>query len=434
MLNPLSPSIPRQRCADLLFGAIFFLPVAWLFFAPRFGRARECVVTRWFKAAAVAGMLGFGAMSLLNAAAHAEPGVFDDRIVFGQSAAFDGPAAALGLGMREGILAAFNEANAAGGVSGRKLELVSYDDSYEPEKAIANTKRLIDEDGVFALVGEVGTPTSNAAQPITTEKGAPFIGPFTGAAFLRNPSLSNVINVRGSYDQETEAWIEHLTSDLGVSRIAILYQDDTFGRAGLSGVMKAMEKRGMKLVAEGTYERNTTAVKMALLDVRKADPQAVVMVGAYKPCAEFIKLAHRLKFNPVFVNISFVGANALAKELGEDGKGVVVTQVVPFPGDTSLPLVARYQKALKEGNPDAQTGFVSLEGYMVGRLIVDALEKMKDPITRAQLLSTIKEVGKFDLGGIMLSYGRDKNQGMDKVFFTVIQADGSLKPIDRMER
>jgi ABC-type branched-subunit amino acid transport system substrate-binding protein len=136
----------------------------------------------------------------------------------------------------------------------------------------------------------------------------------------------------------------------------------------------------------------------------------------------------------VFVNISFVGANALAKELGEDGKGVVVTQVVPFPGDTSLPLVARYQKALKAGNLDAQPGFVSLEGYMVGRLIVDALEKMKDPITRAQLLSTIKEVGKFDLGGIKLSYGRDKNQGMDKVFFTVIQTDGSLKPIDRMER
>jgi branched-chain amino acid transport system substrate-binding protein len=388
----------------------------------------------WSKRAAVYGLLGFGAMSLLNAAAHAEPGVFDDRIVFGQSAAFDGPAAALGLGMREGILAAFNEVNAAGGVGGHKLELVSHDDSYEPEKAIANTKRLIEEDEVFALVGEVGTPTSNAAQPITTEKGAPFIGPFTGATFLRNPSLSNVINVRGSYDQETEAWIEHLNNDLGVSRIAILYQDDTFGRAGLSGVMKAMEKRGMKLVAEGTYERNTTAVKMALLDIRKADPQAVVMVGAYKPCAEFIKLAHRLKFNPVFINISFVGANALAKELGEDGKGVVVTQVVPFPGDTNLPLVARYQKALKAGNPDAQTGFVSLEGYMVGRLIVDALEKMKNPITRAELLSTIKEVGKFDLGGITLSYGRDKNQGMDRVFLTVIQADGSLKPIDRMER
>ena len=213
---------------------------------------------------------GSGRSRSSNIAAHAEPGVFDDRIVFGQSAAFDGPAAALGLGMREGILASFNEANAAGGVNGRRLELVSYDDGYEPEKAIANTKRLINENGVFALIGEVGTPTSNAAQPIATEAGVPFIGPFTGAAFLRNPSLGNVINIRASYDQETEAWIEHLTTDLGVSRIAILYQDDTFGRAGLSGVSKAMEKRGMKLVAEGTYERNTTAVKTALLAIRKA--------------------------------------------------------------------------------------------------------------------------------------------------------------------
>ena len=387
-----------------------------------------------FRGIAVAAMAGFGAVSLGDVAAHAEPGVFDDRIVFGESAAFEGPAAALGLGMREGILASFNEANAAGGVNGRRLELVSYDDGYEPEKAIANTKRLINENGVFALVGEVGTPTSNAAQPITTEAGVPFIGPFTGAAFLRNPSLGNVINIRGSYDQETEAWIEHLTTDLGVSRIAILYQDDTFGRAGLSGVSKAMERRGMKLVAEGTYERNTTAVKMALLAIRKADPEAVVMVGAYKPCAEFIKLARRLKLNAVFVNISFVGANALAKELGEDGKGVVVTQVVPFPGDISLPLVARYQKALKAANPEAQIGFVSLEGYLVGRLVVEALGKVKGPVTRMGLLSTIKQVGTFDLGGITLTYGADDHQGMDKVFLTVIQADGSFKPIDRLER
>ena len=391
-------------------------------------------MTCWPRGIAVAAILGFGPISLMNVAAHAEPGVFDDRILFGQSAAFEGPAAALGLGMREGILASFNEANAAGGVNGRRLELVSYDDGYEPEKAIVNTKRLINENGVFALVGEVGTPTSNAAQPIATEAGVPFIGPFTGAAFLRNPSLGNVINIRGSYDQETEAWIEHLTTDLGVSRIAILYQDDTFGRAGLSGVSKAMEKRGMKLVAEGTFERNTTAVKTALLTIRKAGPEAVVMVGPYKPCAEFIKLARRLKLDAIFVNISFVGANALAKELGEDGKGVVVTQVVPFPGDMSIPLVAKYQKALKAANADAQIGFVSLEGYIVGRLVIEALRKVKGPVTRAGLLSTIKEVGTFDLGGITLSYGPNDNQGMDQVFLTVIRADGSFKPVDRLER
>ncbi len=366
--------------------------------------------------------------------ARADPGVFDDKIVFGQSAAFKGPAAVLGLGMREGILAAFNEANAAGGVHGRKLELVSYNDGYEPEKAIANTERLIGDDKVFALIGEVGTPTSKAVQPITTEQSVPFLGPFTGAAFLRDPSLRNVINVRASYDQETEAWIERLTGDLGLSRIAILYQDDSFGRAGLKGVTKALEKRGLKPVAEGTYMRGTTAVKRALLAIRKGSPQAVVMVGAYKPCAEFIKLAHTIKLDTIFVNISFVGSKALAEELGQDGKGVVVTQVVPLPDDVDIPLVARYQRAMKATNPYAKVGFVSLEGYIVGRLTVEALNRLGNPVTRAGLLSTIRDVGVFDLDGVTLSYGPDDNQGMDRVFVTVIQQDGSFKAVDRLAK
>lgn len=366
-------------------------------------------------------------------AAGADPGVFDDRIVFGQSAAFKGGAAALGLGMRDGILAAFREANAAGGVHGRKLDLISYNDGYEPELAIANSKRLIDEDKVFALIGEVGTPTSKAVQPIATQEGVPFLGPFTGADFLRDPSLTNVINIRASYGQETEAWIEHLTTDLGLSRIAILYQDDSFGRAGLEGVKKALERRGSDLVAEGTYMRGTTAVKRALLAIRKGHPQAVVMVGAYKPCAEFIKLARMINLDAVFVNISFVGSEPLAEELGRDGEGVVVTQVVPLPEDGEFPLVARYQKALKAVNPDAEPGFVSLEGYMVGRLVVEALKQSANPVTRTGLLSTIRDVGVFDLDGVTLSYGPDDNQGMDRVFLTVIQADGRLKAVDRLE-
>ena len=367
-------------------------------------------------------------------ALHAEPGVFDDRIVFGESAAFDGPAAALGLGMREGILAAFDEANAAGGVHGRKLELISYDDGYEPDKAVANTNRMINDDQVFALIGEVGTPTSQAVQPIATEARVPFIGPFTGAGFLRDPALGNVVNVRASYDQETETWIEHLTTDLGVSNIAILYQNDGFGKAGLSGVVKAMDKRGMKLAAEATYERNTTAVEAAVEAISKAKPEAVVMVGAYNPCAAFIKQARAAGLDAVFVNISFVGSNALAKELGKDGEGVVVTQVVPFPEDTGVPLVAQYQNALKADKPDAEFGFVSLEGYMVGRLVVQALEKLGESVTRDGLLATIKETGEFNLGGVTLTYGPNDSQGMDQVFLTVIQADGSIKPVDRLTK
>src|SRR5262245_13479341 len=280
-------------------------------------------------------------------AAFAEDGVGADTIVFGQSAVLEGAASALGQGMRTGIQAAFDEVNAKGGVHGRKLKLISRDDGYEPDRSIAQTRKLIEEDKIFALIGAVGTPTSAAAQPIATAAKVPFIGAFTGAGFLRNPKLDNIVNVRASYDAETEAWIKHLTEDLNVRKIAILYQDDAFGRSGLSGVQKAMEKRGMQLVAEGTYERNTLAVKTALLTVRRAEPDAVLMVGAYKPCAEFIKVAQRINFNPIFVNISFVGSGALAKELGPQGKGVIISQVVPFPWDASLKVVAEYHAALK---------------------------------------------------------------------------------------
>ena len=280
-------------------------------------------------------MRRYGAAAVLTGAialaslgpATAEDGVSADSITFGQAAVLEGPASALGQGMRTGIQAAFDEINARGGVHGRKLKLISRDDGYEPDRAIAETRKLINEDKVFALIGPVGTPTSAAAQPIATAAKVPFIGAFTGAGFLRNPKLENVINLRASYGAETEAWIKHLTEDLKIKKIAIFYQDDAFGRAGLDGVKAAMSKRGLDLAEEATYERNTVAVKTALLALRRAAPEAVVMVGAYKPCAELIKLAHKLELNPVFVNISFVGASALAKELGPDGKGVVVSQV-----------------------------------------------------------------------------------------------------------
>src|SRR5712691_12880442 len=235
---------------------------------------------------------------LVLSPAGAEDGVTPEAIVFGQAAVLEGPASALGIGMRTGLNAAFEEANKNGGVHGRKLKLVSVDDGYEPDKSIAATKRLIEQDKVFALIGAVGTPTAAAAQPIATAAKVPFIGAFTGAMFLRNSKLENVINIRASYDAETEAWVKHLTEDLKFKKIAILYQDEAFGRAGLSGFKKAMDKRGMEIAAEGTFERNTVAVKSALLTLKRAEPEAVVMVGPYKPCAEFIKLARKIDFNP----------------------------------------------------------------------------------------------------------------------------------------
>lgn len=375
-----------------------------------------------------------GAMFALGlaASAGADPGVSDTEIVFGQSAAFEGPAAALGTGMRAGILAAFEEANAAGGVNARTLTLIHYDDGYEPDRSVENTQRLIDEDGVFALIGAVGTPTSLVTQPIATENGVPFIGPFTGAGFLRDTALTNVVNVRGSYNQETAAWIEYLHGDLGLDRIAILYQDDGFGRAGLSGVLAAMETHGLELVAEGTYPRNTTAVRSALLEIRRGDPQAVVIVGAYAPAAEFIRLARQLGMDVPFINISFVGSRALAADLGDDGEGVLITQVVPFPFDASLPLVAEYQAALAAHDADLEPGFVSLEGYIVGRLAVEALALVEGEPTREALLAAIRDHGTFDIGGLQLTFGADDNQGLDHVYMTEIEAGGTFAPINRV--
>jgi ABC-type branched-subunit amino acid transport system substrate-binding protein len=382
-----------------------------------------------------AALVAAGAFGLVFAdAAVAEDGVSADQIVFGQAAVLEGPASALGQGMRLGLQAAFNEQNDKGGVHGRKLKLISVDDGYEPDKSIVAVKKLIEEDKVFALVGPVGTPTANAAQPVAQAAKVPYIGPFTGVMFLRDPKRDNVINIRASYDAETEAWVKHLTEDLKIKKIAIFYQDDAFGRAGLSGFKKAMDSRGMEIAAEATFERNTVAVKSALLTLKRAEPEAVVMVGPYKPCAEFIKLARKTDFNPTFVNISFVGAGALAKELGPDGKGVIVSQVVPFPWDASLKVVADYQSALKKVDTTAEPEFVSLEGYLVGRLTIAALEKSGANPTREGLLKTIKETGKFDIGGLPMTYGPEKNEGLDKVFMTVIQADGSFKAVEKLTK
>ncbi len=378
--------------------------------------------------------VAFVAMLAATTAARAEDGVSADKIVFGQAAPLAGPAAALGQGMEIGINAAFAEANRAGGVKGRKLELKSADDGYEPTKSIEVVKKLIGDDKVFAIAGPVGTPTSAATLPIATAAGVPFIGSFTGAEFLRSPYKPLVVNIRASYFEETEAMVEHLTKDLGATKIAIMYQDDAFGQAGLAGVKKALEKRNMPLAAEGTYERNTVAVKGALLTIMKGHPDAVIMIAAYKPAAEFIKLAKQVKLSATFVNISFVGSDVLANELAGQGEGTVITQVVPFPNDNSIPVVKQYQAALKASAPNEKPGFVSLEGYLVGRTIVAILNKINGEPTRKTFIEAVQQSGGFDLGDFKLSYGADNNRGSSTVFLTVIQADGSFKSVTQLEK
>jgi ABC-type branched-subunit amino acid transport system substrate-binding protein len=335
--------------------------------------------------------------------------------------------------MQRGLQVYFDKTNAAGGVEGRTITLKTINDGYEPDRAAANTQTLIEKADVFALIGEVGTPTSLVAVPIAEENGVPFVGPFTGAEFLRNPYKPLVVNVRGSYFQEMERLAQHFVDEQGKTKVACFYQNDGYGKAGLTGIEQALGRRNMKLVSTGTYERNTIAINEGLASVAAGNPEVVIMVGAYKPCAQFIKSAKAESATAgcQFANISFVGTKNLLTELGAAADASnVVSQVVPYPWDTSIPLVQEYQTAMKAGGHGDEIGYVSLEGYMVGKLFCQALGQVQGEPTREKFLQAISATGQFDLGGVTLSFGPKDHQGMDQVFLTTF-ANGKSVPLGK---
>ncbi|TKB23801.1 leucine/isoleucine/valine-binding protein [Desulfopila sp. IMCC35006] len=342
-------------------------------------------------------------------------------IVLGQSCALTGPAQNLGLEMRAGLLAAFSSINDTGGIHGRELILLSRDDGYEPDEAVRNTKGLIYDDQVFALIGAVGTPTSKAVAPIVSEERVPFFGPFTGAEFLRIPFNKYVINVRASYFQEMEKLASYLIDQKKLHRIACFYQNDSYGFAGLRGIEIALAKRGMTLVSKGSYERNTVAVIGALRDIYQEKPEAVVLVGAYSACAEFIKLSrNKIAGEVIFGNISFVGTESLRESLGAYGRDVVVSQVVPSPHDANIALISEFKSDMAKYQHDAPISFTSLEGFIVGKLFGEIALAVQGELTREKFIATMEKVGRFDLGGLVLRFGPKDHQGMDTVYLTRI--------------
>ena len=350
-------------------------------------------------------------------------GVTTDTILIGQSAALSGPAEQLGKEMKAGALAYFDAVNRSGGVNGRKIKLLSLDDGYEPEKAAANTRKLITEDKILALFGYVGTPTSNAALPIFTEAKVPFVGAFTGAQSLREPFNRYVFNVRASYFDETEAIIQHLVQS-GSKRIAVFYQNDAYGKAGLAGVERAMKKRNLAITSLATVERNTVDVAKAVQSMSKDGPSAIIMISAYKSCAAFIKAMQAANAFPQFWNVSFVGAKALANELGDDGRGVQISQVVPFPSSDVKPLVREYQKRI--GDADKYS-FTSLEGYIAAKVLVEGLRRAGKNPTRESLVDGLAAMGKVDLGGFTVNYTPTNHNGSSFVDLTIISRGGKFR-------
>lgn len=368
-------------------------------------------------------MAGFSGMAGPSIAA--EDGVSLSDIRIGMANALSGPAAGLGSQLKAGATAYFDKVNAAGGVNGRKIRLISVDDGYEPERSAAATKKLIESEKVFALFGYVGTPTSTAAVPIASRAGVPYLFPFTGAEFLRNPVNKQVFNLRASYFDETETMIERLTTDLGMKKIALFIQDDAFGEAGKAGVSRAMHKRGLKVVTEARYTRNTVDIENGLARLKADAPEAVVFIGTYKPFALLVKRAREAGLKAKFLTVSFIGTADFIKQAGADGNGVIISQVLPSPDDASVPLVKRYQADVKAG----ERNYGSLEGYADAVVLVEALKKTGDEPTRAGLLKALEELN-FDLGGITVTFSGENHQGLNRVFLTRVK-DGKAVPINR---
>lgn len=360
---------------------------------------------------------------------YAEDGVTKNEVVIGMANALSGPASGLGTGLKAGATAYIDKVNAAGGVHGRKIKLISYDDGYEPEQTAKMTLKLIEQDKVFALFGYVGTPTSAAAVPSATKNGVPYISPFTGAEFLRNPVNPIIFNVRASYFDETEGMVVRLTKDLGIRKIGVFIQDDAYGNAGKAGVNRALNKMGLSLAGEGKYTRNTTDVDAGLAALKTANPEAVVMVGAYKACAAFVRKARASGFNPKFLNVSFVGTGNFIKEAGSDGEGVYITQVMPSPFDNSTDLVRQYQAVLKKADSKSEFEYTSLEGYADAVVLVAALDKAGSNLTRASFLGAFEGLN-IDLGGLKVAYSPTDHQGSKSVFLTLVK-DGKAMPITK---
>jgi ABC-type branched-subunit amino acid transport system substrate-binding protein len=346
-------------------------------------------------------------------------------LVLGQSAAFSGPAAQLGIQMNKGGKIYFDMINAAGGINGQQIELRTLDDGYEPDRCKANTEKLIKDD-VFALFGYVGTPTCLAALPLVNEAKMPFFGPFTGAEALRDPFSRSVFHVRASYYDETALIVKQLTA-LDLKKIAVFYQNDSYGKAGLEGVKRALKPLGLEPVALGTVERNTVDVAKAVQEIVPKGPSAVVQISAYRSCAAFIREARKAGYGGTFYNVSFVGTQALADELGKEGRGVMISQVMPYPFATTTVISREYLEAVRKAGGDAKPNYSSMEGYVAAKVLTEGLRRAGRNPTREALVNALESIQNASFGGFNVNFGPKQHVASRFVDLSMLTEEGRVR-------
>jgi ABC-type branched-subunit amino acid transport system substrate-binding protein len=339
--------------------------------------------------------------------------------VIGQSAPLTGANAELGNDIRNGALAYFAKVNAAGGVHGRKIELTTLDDANQVPRSEANTKKLVEETGVFALFGYASATLSRPALPTVEKHGVPFLGPFTGADPMR-VFHKHVYNMRGSYAEELEKIVDHFVP-LGIKRFSIVYYDDVVGRENYTAVDRALKKRNLQVVSTASFkDRAKPDIAAGVKEVAKGSPDVVILTTLYKATADFVRTARSSGLGAQMASNSFPGASPLAKELGKDGTGVIVATVVPPPGKRSLPIVQEYQVAIEKQLGKKEYSFTSLESYIGAKVLVEALRKAGPKPTREGFMAALDGMKAFDTGGYVVGFSPTNHNGSSFVELTII--------------
>ena len=371
----------------------------------------------------------------ISYADEAVPGVYDDRIVFGQSAAMSGDAAELGLNYEFGIAAGFKEINEGGGVHGRRLEFRTYDDAYESDLAAANVARFHDENDTFALIGGTGTPTARRIAPYLRTYSIPFVGPLTGADFLHDALIfHNVVNLRTSYQHETEVIMEELVKNKGLTRIGIIHQDDEFGRSVLRDFKGVLDSYGLPMRGKAVFTRNSSAVHAAVFQLSKYDLDGLILVGTYASNANLIELFGQLDSNLTTANLSFVISRELAKRIPNPLNRVLISEVVPNPDDESMKVVRSFRVAANKmaahRGVATRINEVALEGYILARYLGEVFARMgPDDITRKRFMSVAISPEPYEIDDWVIKFGGDSNTGTHYVRLVRV-ANGSVVAVD----
>lgn len=375
----------------------------------------------------VLGMLLSLALLAPWGALRASPGVTDSEIVIGQSLGLTGPLAAMAPELVNITKTYIDGVNAQGGVHGRRIRMVTEDDGYKPENSVRLVGKMIAQDHVFALANLTGTANVGAVLPLLAKENppVPLISPFTGADLLREPPINHVFNVRASYGDEVEKLVQHLTT-LGVQRISVLWMNNGFGKDGLAGARKSMEKRGLKLHSDAPIQADSSDVQQAVQILSATEPDAIIMITAGAPTVAFIKAYRKVSRAARFYTTSVMGSQSTIQALGPDGIGVVVTSVVPFPWSQSMTVAREYREVLKKAGMEATVSFIGLETFINAKVMVEGLRRAGRDLTRPRFIQAMESMQRFDVGGFEVDFGKGARQGSRFVDLTIIGAGGKF--------